>query len=1034
MAKAAAETAVLNRELDKLDGTSVRANKSTSTLADQGIKKTGDSTRKAGADLNQFTGRMNLLVKSAVLLGPALVPISAAAVPAIAGLTAGLGATAGAVGVTMLAFHGLGGALQALDQYQLNPTKANLKKLNEAMGALSPQAQELVRRLDEMEPALKRLQSLAGNDMFPGLNKGLSEVSALGPQVREVVASIATEVGHLGVATGENLAHSKDWQRFFDYLRTDAAPTLDNFARATGNLVTGVASMMVALRPVADVFDANLLASSQRFRLWAAGLDQNQDFQHFLAYVREEGPAVHEFFHALAEAVIGLVHATAPFGATVLPILTDVLNVFAAIAKSPIGPVVYDAAAAFVIFGQLDIAGKVDKISTSFSGLGGTMKQFRSDQEMVNTNWGYTQKMAPEVAAANQRIKETYSKLGDAARTAAGPIGLGLLFDAGRHTAGALDTMEKAAGGAAIGFSLAGPWGAAIGGAAGLLGGAAQASGLFTQHLSDTQAIDKARTAYDNLGASLDILSGKFSVDTRQKTLNDLSSNGGLKAASAAGLTPSQAIDVALGEADKATLATYNKHLAQLKADMDRANAAYKTAAATALENDLKTGSNGYNADAELHAADAAQQLYVALAAVSGAGDKATHAWQDQHNALIKLTPEQQKLIDSLHDTQLSLDAAHGKIPVLTSDFARYAHQLHLTPAEVKTTIKALGVDSTRLDLQGVLKQMSDLDKKSARPRISVDNSQALAALAQIDKAFHIFGSYIPGLSLPGIGTGSADGGTVPKTGMPYADRHPYMLADGEEVISNRFGQADRNRGLLKAINAGYLADGGTAKANRAAAAYGIHIAPGESVPATITAFTHALDRATASLQNETQARDTLISTVKSNLTGSLFNQTSTGGAFSSSFAAGSLGSVNAELRKETNDARLQTKLEKNLRGRGLSGAALQDLITNGGLPALQQFAAGSNADLKTYQHLYSLRGTAINEAAGTASSVLGLTSAIAGTNARLDTITAELKALKSGQQSAAKATATHRKTAAAQAGAATAKALNSVAKNGRTR
>ncbi len=60
---------------------------------------------------------------------------------------------------------------------------------------------------------------------------------------------------------------------------------------------------------------------------------------------------------------------------------------------------------------------------------------------------------------------------------------------------------------------------------------------------------------------------------------------------------------------------------------------------------------------------------------------------------------------------------------------------------------------------------------------------------------------------------GSADGSTVPKTGKPYADRHLYLLADGEEVISNRRGQADRFRPLLKAINAGRLAVGGTAGA-----------------------------------------------------------------------------------------------------------------------------------------------------------------------------------------------------------------------------
>ncbi len=61
----------------------------------------------------------------------------------------------------------------------------------------------------------------------------------------------------------------------------------------------------------------------------------------------------------------------------------------------------------------------------------------------------------------------------------------------------------------------------------------------------------------------------------------------------------------------------------------------------------------------------------------------------------------------------------------------------------------------------------------------------------------------------------NADGGTIPKTGLGYADRHLRLLADGEEVISNRYGQADRNRDLLKAINANRYADGGTVGGRR---------------------------------------------------------------------------------------------------------------------------------------------------------------------------------------------------------------------------
>jgi hypothetical protein len=57
----------------------------------------------------------------------------------------------------------------------------------------------------------------------------------------------------------------------------------------------------------------------------------------------------------------------------------------------------------------------------------------------------------------------------------------------------------------------------------------------------------------------------------------------------------------------------------------------------------------------------------------------------------------------------------------------------------------------------------------------------------------------------------NADGGTILGPRQPYGDKMLTYLAPGEEVISNRFGQADRHRELLKAINANRYADGGTA-------------------------------------------------------------------------------------------------------------------------------------------------------------------------------------------------------------------------------
>jgi len=107
---------------------------------------------------------------------------------------------------------------------------------------------------------------------------------------------------------------------------------------------------------------------------------------------------------------------------------------------------------------------------------------------------------------------------------------------------------------------------------------------------------------------------------------------------------------------------------------------------------------------------------------------------------------------------------------------------------------------------------------RSVATSLQVRNAQALAAIEDVKRrmasikdknvALNYYVNQINGSNKPKNDTHSADGGTVPKTGQPYADRHPYMLADGEEVISNRRGQADRFRPLLKAIN--NAADGAT--------------------------------------------------------------------------------------------------------------------------------------------------------------------------------------------------------------------------------
>ncbi|MBM0127574.1 hypothetical protein, partial [Pimelobacter simplex] len=134
-----------------------------------------------------------------------------------------------------------------------------------------------------------------------------------------------------------------------------------------------------------------------------------------------------------------------------------------------------------------------------------------------------------------------------------------------------------------------------------------------------------------------------------------------------------------------------------------------------------------------------------------------------------------------------------------------------------------------------------------------------------------------------GTGTG-ADGATVPKTGLPYADRHLYLLADGERVTSNRYGQVDRSRKALDLINSGQLndrilglADGGTAgkagKRNKNMSFLGYDIV--NQVPRSLKDFINGLEASRDALQSEISAREDVAKqlgeSVMSKLTTSLF-------------------------------------------------------------------------------------------------------------------------------------------------------------------
>jgi hypothetical protein len=123
--------------------------------------------------------------------------------------------------------------------------------------------------------------------------------------VRDVVGRLATEMGKLAADGGAALAHDADWQAFFDFIRTDAAPTLDAFARATGNVVAGLGSILVAFRPLSDDFTSGMLDMSRSFREWAANLGDSDGFREFVGLHPRERPGGPRLPRRCRQAMVG---------------------------------------------------------------------------------------------------------------------------------------------------------------------------------------------------------------------------------------------------------------------------------------------------------------------------------------------------------------------------------------------------------------------------------------------------------------------------------------------------------------------------------------------------------------------------------------------------------------------------------------------------------------------------------------------------------------------------------------------------------
>lgn len=842
MAKAATATALLKRELGGLDGSNQKTTTSTKKLGDETDRL---STRavKGRNEIDKFSGRLTVLAQVAAGVGPALVPIGAIGIPAAAGLANELAGVALGAGTALLAFHGLGDGLSALNKAALDPTVTNLQAAQLALEKLPPSARDFARELSAMQPTIARLREAAAQGLFPGLEDALTQLHTRSGEVEKILFRVGTELGDLSRRGAEALS-GPEWDNFFKFVAREAPAALEGLGRATGDVVHGLAQLWMAFAPLNQDFTGLIVDAADGFDRWASGLAKTQGFTDFITYLRTNGPLVADAVVAIGNAVLQIVEAAAPLGGPILQALTSIANAVSTIADSKAGPTILATVTALSLLSRAQASfGKISSASW--------VTAIRSAETFQG-----------KVAAAR----------GPAIRGGLAIAGLGLA------ASGAADKIHLAnTATLAMTGSLAGPWGAAAGGAVGLLldiskgfhqvnidsatftatlnqqTGAitnntakmvaqsleqqgllarAQEFGLSTQQLTgfvlgQKDATEQVNTALDKYAQAQRVIVGRGS-SAGQAISGQAAAAGSL--ADALGDARGQSQGLVDGfhrqqDAAKAVAGSFDsaKSAAErFRLEIDRVN---DVLAHRASLRDYQQALDDF-ADRAKQRGDIMVQIAQAQSDLANAKTKSA---RDSARANIKSLQDQaDALKDSLdigtqagRDTQAAIDAIAQSALAAAQTLKGAAQARFLANARqefIDTTKDILGSKKAAEDLAT---KLGLIDRVHVKPKIDLQYNEAVGGIKQVarelaalhDKTIHI--RAISNVHTGGTQLGLAAGGTIPGPRAPYGDKVLAALAPGEEVISNLHGQADQHRALLKAINSQRYADGGTVAASR---------------------------------------------------------------------------------------------------------------------------------------------------------------------------------------------------------------------------
>lgn len=740
------------------------------------------------------------------------------------------------LGAAKAAADALGGAQDELGRKTRSTTDATIKA-NEAnrtsvtrVGAIATAVALLLPLLTPVGAAAIGIGSAflgmgaAGILAIIGIRNEMQAGTAVGNSYRDGLNSLKGSMNQLGQTSA--LAMLTSFRRVVAETR-DAMPQLNTqvgqfsslLGRSGANLFTGTINSLRVLNPLFLTAGVYIRELTEGFQAWT----ESGGIEEFGGYALATLPMVTEVLGKLATMVMHILEALAPLGTIGMATLVGISNVITAIPVEILSQLIVTltwGAIAFKAWGF--VAPMLASIATSMGAVGAATTIATGPIGWVVAGLAALAGIFAVVIAQNTGATQAMQDYTAAVDADTGAIGENIRMKAAQKLldAGAIDSAKK------LGISGKLVLDATLGvaGAQKELNAALE----IGTNGSKRQKDQLARTGLGLVDYGLAVQTVKQGVEGnsaaiigelgRYRTLHDTleETTAATRAQQAADEAAAGALGISVGALQEAQAGQEGVESATAKATAEM----YIQGDAAGL---LKQALDALNGKA-ISAAEAQNQFESQLVRMPDYIDEATGAFDEAGASLDGMSESaitnRGSLLDLIQSAQNSAQAYRDQ--GASSEEARQK----LIDAKQAIEDQAVANGMNRDSVKAYLDQLFQIPESVPKTKIEVDTATATAqtqnflswvssrvATIQVratlpDLNGAVSGSGRPGLAMGGTVRGLAgggSGGTVWGGGTAGSDSAGiYRLGHGEEVISNVFGQASRNRSLLKQINAGY--------------------------------------------------------------------------------------------------------------------------------------------------------------------------------------------------------------------------------------